>query len=261
MTETPPVTAKRVGLARADLVALPDLVEELARCITERLPVDGLRGKPGSKVPLRLDVLHLVDNRHKPDWDGLDPRETEDVAERFGVGPVLESWTRVLAEELPEYPDMAEHATVRSEAALLVEHWDWITTQPWATELARDVARMVGQVRAALGIRPEPHYRCPKCGERALLVDGGFLVCPSQHEQSVRDVEAQQRRRPPMSTGDVCAEYGIAVSRLWQWRKRRKIHPVESLGRSLMWLPWDVFCLVNPDIAEALEASDRLEAG
>lgn len=252
--------AKRLGRARADLVALPDLVDELSGCRTERVPVEGMRGKPGSKAPLRLDVVHLVDDRRKPDWEGIDPREA-DVSDRFGVTPMLESWTRVLAEELPEYPEMAERATVRSEAALLLEYWGWIADQQWADELAEDVATVAGLVRSSLGIRPEPSFRCPRCNDRAFLAAGGFLVCPSQHEQSVRDLEAQQRRRPPMSTTDVCKEYGISAPRLWQWHQRRKIRPVESQGRSLIWLPWDVFCLVNPDIAEALDARDTLEAG
>lgn len=251
---------QRLGQARVDLAALPDLVDELARCVTERLPVEGLRGKPASKAPLRLDVVHLTDVRRKPGWDGDDPREV-DVADRYGVAAVLESWTRVLAEELPDYPDMAEVATVRSEAALLIEHWTWIDDQQWAEELAEDVATLARQVRAALGIRPAERYRCPQCGDRAYTMPGGFLSCPSGHERSVRDLELQQRRRPPLPTAEVCAEYGIEVSRLWQWHKRHKIKPVESRGRSLMWLPWDVFCLVNPDIAAALDARDVLEAG
>lgn len=259
-------------------MALPDLMDDLARCLTERVPAEGMRGKPGSKAPLRLDVVHLVDDARKPGWDGADPRagisidEGKDengaplpvrivsVVEKFGALPALESWTRVLAEELPEYPDMAEKATVRSEAALLVEHWDWITEQQWADELAEDVADLTGKVNAALLVRKEPRFRCPQCGERAELVVGGFLACPSEHEQSVRDLEAQQRRRPPMSSADVCEEFGIAVARLWQWHKRKRIKPVDSSGRTLMWLPWDVFCLVNPDISAALDERDRLDA-
>src|SRR5688572_22423064 len=71
-----PVTTReqRLGQARVDLAALPDLVDELARCLTERLPAEGMRGKPGSKAPLRLDVVHLIDVRRKPGWDGDDPR-------------------------------------------------------------------------------------------------------------------------------------------------------------------------------------------
>lgn len=252
--------AKRLGQARAELVALPDLMDDLTRCVTERLPAEGMRSKPGSKAPLRLDVVHLTDEREKPLWWGEDPRY-RDSGDRYGATYTLAMWTRVVDEEKPDPPEMAERPTVRSEASLLLEVWDWITEQQWATELADDVSRLSGQVRAALGIRPEPRFRCPMCNDRSLLVDGGFLECPSKHAVSVRDLEAQQRRRPPMTTVDVCAEYGIAVPRLWQWHKRRKIRPVESQGRALLWLPWDVFCLVNPDIAEALDARDRLEAG
>jgi hypothetical protein len=251
---------RRLGRARADLVALPDLMAELARCRTERLPDDGSNrhGKPGSRPPMRLDVLHLVDDRRKPGWEGDDPRLVR-LSERYGVAPLLETWTRVLAEELPEYPDLAEHATVRSEAAVLVEHWDWIADQQWANELADDVITVAGWVRVSLAIRPEPKFRCPTCANRAYLVVGGFLTCSEGHEQSIRDLEMQQRRRPPMTTKEVCDEYQITPGRLFTWRNRKRITPIEAEGEPLKWLPWDVLCLVNPDIAAALDERDQLE--
>ena len=97
--------AKRLGRARTELVALPDLVHELARCRTEQIPTDGTgsTGKPGSRPPLRIDVLALTDDRRKPGWEGDDPR-VANLTERYGVGPLLEQWTRVLVEEAPDMP-------------------------------------------------------------------------------------------------------------------------------------------------------------
>ena len=252
--------AKRLGRARTELVALPDLVHELARCRTEQIPTDGTgsTGKPGSRPPLRIDVLALTDDRRKPGWEGDDPRQAN-LTERYGVGPLLETWTRVLAEESPDYPELTEQATVRSEAAVLLEHWPWIAEQQWATELADDVIRVAGWVKVALGMRRhDPRYTCPECGNQAYVVAGGFLSCGiEEHDQSIRDLESQYRRRPPLSTADVCTEFAISPERVYQWHARRKIKPTREEGRTKFWLPWDVFCLLNPAIREALDARDE----
>ena len=166
----PPLTlpdhrrSKRLGHARAALVNLPDMLDDLARCLTERDPNSGGHtGKiSGSPAPLRLEVLHLTDTRRKPGWEGEDPR-LQQLADRYGAAATLESWTRVVVEELAEPPEMAEYATVRSECSVLLEVWGWITDQQWADELAQDVLTLHGRVRAALGIRPEYQPRCRYC--------------------------------------------------------------------------------------------------
>jgi hypothetical protein len=143
-------------------VALPGLCDELTRCLTERGTAIGLHRISGSPALIRLDVFHLLDPRHKEGWDGADPRE-ENYTDRLGVAPLLESWVRVLWEDLPELLELTEVATVRSEAAVLVEYWAFIETQQWGEELARDVSRITTEVRAALGIRPEYRPRCRWC--------------------------------------------------------------------------------------------------
>lgn len=297
-----------LGQARADLTSLPDLIDELGRCLTERPPISsGGGGKPGSKAPLRPDVLHLLDGRRKPGWEGEDPRATkyelswnEGLApdasrldysrvfsteaaawnaydrlppvqqerasvhawanvDTYGVGPTLEQWTRVLCEEMDERPELAEHATVRAEASLLVEHWAWICEQQWSDELADQVTSLTKQVRTALGEVKEPHYTCPTCGA-AMFIQGGerYMVCMEGHKTEVDNLAGQQRRRPAMSTKDIVSEYAITLERLYQWHSRKKIQPVRTEGRTLYWLPWDVFSLINPDIVEALDTMDAV---
>lgn len=250
---------RALGQARADLVALPDLVAELARLVADRHhDTTGYRGKViGSPAPLQIPVVHLVDVRHKPRWHGEDPRHAP-IADRYGIAPALETWVRVLAEELPEWPDLTERATVRSECATLVEHWAWITEQEWATELAQDVTTMASQVRAALGVPKEQRYACPECGNPAYLVPGGILSCQEGHERVVRDLERQQRRRPAITTKDAVAEFGLSEPQLWQWKHRRKIVPSKDERGRLWWWPWDIFCLLNPDIAEAIRLRDEM---
>ena len=303
---------KLLGQARADLVALPDLVTELARLVADRHhDVTGYRGKvAGSPAPLSMPIVHLADTRHKARWHGEDPRyptwvltwgrdpatgqvlqqrlyasrdlaengrerlppadrETAhihrwDVADQYGITATLESWVRILWEEMPEIPDLTELATVRSECATLVEHWDWIGEQQWAIDLAEDVTRLTATVKAHLGIKPEPEYRCPQCHNPAYLQPGGILACTEvpDHDVVVRDLEAQMRRRPALPTKDICAEFEVEPGTLRVWKHRRKIRPAPANGTNRdHWFPWDVFCLLNPDIAEGFATRDEVDAG
>jgi hypothetical protein len=301
------------GAARADLVALPELVEELSRLVADRHhDITGYKGRiAGSPAPLSIPVVHLTDGgRHKPAWHGEDPRQprfaltwydrtkdektahtrifpTEagawDAFDRlqlaqqigarvtpwrardiYGVAGLLETWVRILWEEMPELPDLTEQATVRSEASVLVEHWAWISEQGWAEELANDVTAVTEDVRAALGEPKEQKYLCPECRNPAYLVPGGILSCQEGHERVVRDLEQQQRRRPMATTKEICDEFGplgVNANLLRQWKFRRKIKPARTDHGQNWWWPWDVFCLVNPDIADALNLRDETEAG
>jgi hypothetical protein len=249
-----------LGQARADLVALPDLVGELARLVADRTnhDVSGYHRKVvGSPAPLSIPVVHLVDQRHKPGWEGADPRIAP-IGDRYGIVPTLTLWIRVLTEELPDYPELTEQATVRSECAVLLEHWSFIQGRPWAIRLADDVTRITGTVKAQLGIRPEMVLRCPQCSNAAYLQPGGVLACTEvpEHDLVVRDLDRQMRRRPPLPTKDICAEFDIEPGTLRVWKNRRKIKPAPSHPERDHWFPWDVFCLLNPDVAEAFAARD-----
>lgn len=260
---------KLLGQARADLAALPDLVAELTRCLTERNhDVSGHHKVIGSPAPLNLPVVHLTSTRHKPTWHGDDPRFVR-IAERYGVTPALESWVRVLVDERrdagEDRPELAERATVRTEVAVLLEHWSWISRQKWAEDLARDIRSLAGQVKSALGIRPMPRYACPECGNAAYIQPGGILACVevAEHHVVVRDLEQQMRRRVMATTQEIVAEFGeqgVSETLLRQWKFRRKITPARTERGRNWWFPWDVFCLLNPEIAEAVEARDALDA-
>jgi hypothetical protein len=80
------------------------------------------------------------------------------------------------------------------------------------------------------------------------------------HDVSVRDLEGQYRRRPPLPTRDICDEFHVSQEQVWQWKARRKIKPVNPDERTHKWLPWDVFCLLNPDIRAAIDMRDAAEA-
>lgn len=230
---------KILGHARVDLVELPELMETLDGCLTERQPtVGGGGGKvSGSPAPLRLDVLHLSDTRRKPDWDGVDPR-LEKLGDRFGVVASLESWTRVVCEEIgPDRPDMAEVATVRTECSVLLEVWDWIEDQQWAEELAEDVSKLTGRVRAALGIRPEYRPRCRYCRNRVKPVDadgnltswdacayGACTGCPEKYPPGPA-LAALAAVQAPIALKEIAEQLSMPLRTLQRLAERQVIKP------------------------------------
>lgn len=241
------------------LAELPGLVNDLTRCLTERPPdTAGGHTKPGSKPPLRLDVLHLTDQRLKPGWYGDDPR-AENPGDRYGILAELALWTRAVMEDRMDAdlfkPELTEHPTVASECAWLLSVWDYIAAQRYAEDLGQDIDRMTRQVKAALGVK-DLNLKCPDCADRLQLQAGGqWAECDSGHQVDVGNLAAKQRRRPPIPTRQACEEFGISPDRLWKWTERKRIEPAGQIGKAYLWLPWDVFCLLNPDIVDTLEAA------
>jgi hypothetical protein len=223
--------AKKLGEARADLSALPDLLDELARCLTERGDTTG--GKPGkisgSPPPLRLDVLHLVDDRRKPGWEGEDPR-IQQLEDRYGATATLESWTRVVWEEMRnDRPEMADHPTVRTEASVLIEVWSWIEDRQWAEELAEDVTALTKRVRAALGHRPEYRPRCRYCRDVVKPVDADHTTstweacafglcsgCSATYPKGPA-LDALGQVQEPLPLKDVAEMTGLPLATLYRW--------------------------------------------
>lgn len=106
-------------------------------------------------VPVRLEVLDLLDTRHGRRWLG-----TQAAQDRRGVLGTLESWARMVREERNlATPDDA--ATVIGEAAFLRRHLLWIAEQPWVDELYDDIRTLHRQLADAVGdYRPRPVGRC-----------------------------------------------------------------------------------------------------
>lgn len=232
-----------LGMARADLVALPELVDELARCLTERTTTAAvLRRIAGSPALIRLDVFHLLDLRRKQDWFGHDPRE-ENLTDQLGVTPLLEAWVRVLWEEVVELLELTEVATVRSEAAVLVEYWPFIEAADWGEELARDVIRITAEVRAALGIRPDYRPRCRKCKSVVIPVDAdrrlttweacGYGACTGCDwtYPTGPALNALAQVQEPMPLAEISSLVGVPVKTLHRWYAEELIVPVNGAKR------------------------------
>lgn len=151
-----------------DLAALPELHDLLLAhkndllARGERSPDD-----PAIRYPADFDVIDLADTR--PKIGDYEPRDDQAERARFarlvcggqrrhGVLQELAGWVRLADGELHDegaaHAFPAEHPTVATEAAWLAEHIDWLVRQPWADELATDVAGLVRDLRDLVGDRP-----------------------------------------------------------------------------------------------------------
>lgn len=235
--------AKKLGQARADLATLPDMLDELGRCLTERGAANG--GQPmkvsGSPAPLRLDVLHLVDQRRKPGWEGEDPRLRQ-LEDRYGATATLESWTRVVCEEMrTDRPEMADNPTVRTEASVLLEVWPWLEDRQWAENLADDVTHLANRVRAALGVRAEYRPRCRYCADVVEPVEAethhvtsweacAYGLCKGCRKTYPKGpaLDALGQVQEPLPLKDVAEMTGLPLATLYRWYVVGAISPANG---------------------------------
>lgn len=183
---------------RRHLLELPELCALLPDAAHARSAIDGPRPAPASKPPLKLHVLHLLDEREKWNWEWgmwqVDP-------DRQGVLPYLHGWVRdieaSLYEESPRLPDEApDEPTVANCCDWLSRHLGAAETLAQWPELAHGIKTLHGNVRAAVaGIRdrhrPVP---CSQCGN-PLSRDGDTnrWVCEAcGHLVSVQAVTLRQ---------------------------------------------------------------------
>ncbi len=145
-------------------------------------------GNPESKttkaanppVPVRLEVLDLLDERHGRRWQG-----TAAADDRRGVLGTLESWARMVREER-KVATPVDAATVAGEAACLRRHLLWICEQPWVTELYTDIKTLHRDLADAVGdYRPRPVGRCENITEDG---DCGGPLLPSKWATGVHCV-------------------------------------------------------------------------
>lgn len=141
---------------------------------------------PAIRYPADLDVIDLADTR--PKVGDYEPRDDQAERARFarlvcggqrrhGVLQELAGWVRLADGEMHDEghdhvapvepikawavtpagvvtPTRLGGPTVATEAGWLAEHVDWLVRQPWADELATDMAALVRDLRALVGDRP-----------------------------------------------------------------------------------------------------------
>lgn len=169
--ETTPILddAARAQLEQ-HLAALPELHDLLLKHEHDLL-ARGERSSddPAIRYPADFDVIDLANDRPKwfTDYDAGHDDQAERARfarlvcggqRRHGVLQELGNWVRLADGELHDegaaHALPAEHPTVATEAGWLTEHLDWLIRQPWADELATDMAALVRDLRDLVGDRP-----------------------------------------------------------------------------------------------------------
>ena len=190
---------------------------------------------PSATVPLRLDVLQLLDVRDRTGWlDGMEYCDPEKV----GVLPYLWGWCRDLEatalDECPAaIPALPEYPTLSSVTNWLISQLDWITGTAQWPDFEWGVLHVHRAVRAAVKHLREagPAVPCSRCGAGHLEVLPGrkaawrCTVCG--HEVTIQAVTLRQ----------AASLIGVPLRTLYRWDARRMITAVcDEQGRR--W--WDL---------------------
>ena len=186
---------------RQALSELADLCALLPEALTSG-PGGGPRthAGPSATVPLRLDVLQLLDVRDRTGWlDGMEYCDPEKV----GVLPYLWGWCRDLEatalDECPAaIPALPEYPTLSSVTNWLISQLDWITGTAQWPDFEWGVLHVHRAVRAAVKHLREagPAVPCSRCGAGHLEVLPGrkaawrCTVCG--HEVTIQAVTLRQ---------------------------------------------------------------------
>jgi len=271
---------------RIHLAEIPGMYAQLPRFIqTGSVPADPNEGsgkhRPGSTAPARLEVIDLLAVRKEAGmlawlgWDGGEP----DRDLRHGVHGTLDLWGFLILSELPdvgrrrdepEVSDDPQKATMQELAADVTRMCEWLAFDlAWIVQHHADFAKSISRVHRALqhacGIRPPLKLACPRCGEPAFIDETArFLVCQldAAHEVGIDQIETRWRRRPARPTREITKEFPITAKELHNASRgaRPRITPANGPDGDIRWYPWDVLRLLNPDLAEVIDARDHASA-
>jgi len=243
-----------------DLAEIPTLYADLPAILTGiKGQSGGVHTPPGSKPPLAVHVVDLLDTRVKgaQQWrTETDPRG-RDVLDRYGVIPRVGLWVRLVgdeADEAGEHPfdmDDADWTNLEALCKALKAATSWLIMQQWVTELAQDMAALRAEMRSTLGIRPEFIPKCRYCRNKTEPQDGGtWFRCPACGADFTWQGEVQALIAVQDMTGKQCAEHlGLAWPRIRKWDSLGLLKSVgqDARGRKLYSL--DAVARVQRDIA------------
>ena len=211
-----------------DLAEIPTLYADLPAILTGiKGQSGGVHTPPGSKPPLAVHVVDLLDTRSKDahEWSQTDPRDKA-VLDRYGVIPRVGLWLRMIDDEMP--------VNDPSRVALNITDGDWcnlgilcaaiklatpwLIAQQWVTELAQDMAALRSELRSALGIRPEFIPKCRYCRNTTQPQDNGTgFRCPACGADFTWQGEVAALIAVQDATGpQVAAQLGISWERIRQ---------------------------------------------
>ncbi len=258
-----PVFAFDTAPARTTLGRLrqiPDLVIEIVLTLGAPNPgQESGRGSstPASRPPIDLAVFDLLAVRDLGRDEEHSARPLVQLAQCS-----RRVWSSLSWDQRQAHPPPVDGLRWDTEAEWLARVWptalevltfddrEWVETE---------IRGIHGALAAAARLRREPRYSCPKCGGVMELGWGGsVLACNRCPHQERTDLEARYRRRSPMPTSLICAEFGhlgVNPAVLRKWKQRRKLTPADPRppSRESWWWPWDVLLVAVPDIGRAVE--------
>lgn len=263
---------------RQQLAEIPGLAAKLSPSLVTA-GGDGPRPAPGSRPPVSVELLDLIEGRDLTWWAmlvidemadaGIDPEDPPSsrkptIADNCRWLAANADW---IAEHNPEPPSVDHDDAL---CALYCPDGHYLTGERVRTSTGRltcrwcpsgftsAVAVLYWQYRRATGDSPGPRIRCPKCGNRAIR-DGQWMRCTEveDHDRTIKDIEHEWRYRPAAPAAEIAAEFGIDQDKLRDWKRRGRLKAAGTAGRANTYFPWDVFCLLNPSVAEAIAARDE----
>lgn len=139
------------------LTQLPDKYAMLAMFLEpgsiEKNPDSKATKNPTPPIPVRLEVLDLLDTRLGRKWQG-----TAAAKDRRGVVGELQGACEALIERRPLTTEPLP-VTVTGACRLLDRHRFWMYEQEWVTDLYDDLERIIRDIKNAVG-----EYRRPPVG-------------------------------------------------------------------------------------------------
>lgn len=154
------------------LTQLPDKYAMLAMFLEpgsiERNPDQKATKNPTPPIPVRVEVLDLLDTRLGRKWQG-----TAAAKDRRGVIGQLQGACEALIERRPLTTEPLP-ITVTAACRLLDRHRFWIYEQDWVTELYNDLDSLTKQIKNAVG-----EYRRPPVGRCHVIPEDAEEPCGS----------------------------------------------------------------------------------
>lgn len=122
-----------------------------------------------------------------------------------------------------------------------------------------EVRHITGTFASFAKVRSRPRYVCPiaGCRESMHIGEDDWLTCGAGHQHpGPKRLERQWRRKPPMSSRDLCEALRIPRGTLRRWHFEGRIKPTRQDGQAHYWLPWDAIALRYPDVVADIDARD-----
>lgn len=215
------------------LRVIPDLAALLPDAlVTRTASVSTSRPAPGSRPPIRLDILHLLDTRDRTHWEtGMqwcDPEHAGVLPYLHGWCCDLESyvydlWDDELVDQVPAEPTISNCCAWLLQDGLL--DWAEETLHAW-DEFAQGVRHVHAELRHATADvrdRDVQAVPCWRCGDPLTRIDERALwECNSGHIVNIQPTDLQTAAR----------DTGIPLRTLQDWAKKGRLTRLRESERS-----------------------------